>query len=140
MTQESRVNFHETFAQGDVKPPSERQTGFVFVAVAALIAVVWRRDPLVLYMATGAGVLLAALSLLAPGILKPLNIAWFQFSLTLHRVMNPLVMLVIFAAVFVPAGALMRLWRDPLRFKRSDGPSYWIEVGDGQPSSMRNQF
>jgi hypothetical protein len=28
-----RSNFHENFAQGAIKPPSERSTGVVFVAV-----------------------------------------------------------------------------------------------------------
>jgi hypothetical protein len=135
-----RANFHEAYTQAAVKPPSERATGFVFTAIAAIVAYVWRGNAVVLYAASGAAVLLAALSLLAPKVLQPLNLAWFQFSLALHRVVNPIVMLIIFSVVFVPAGALMRLWRDPLRARRAgSGESYWIAC-DEQPSSMKNQF
>jgi hypothetical protein len=49
-----------------------------------------------------------------------------------------------FALVFVPAGAIMRLRSDPLRLKRPAPPpeSYWIErqaAGEAQ-GSMLNQF
>ena len=57
--------------------------------------------------------ILAAVSLIAPVSLKPINILWFQFGLLLHRVVNPVVMFAMFALVFVPAGMIMRIWRDP---------------------------
>jgi hypothetical protein len=52
-------------------------------------------------------------------------------------------MFTIFAAVFVPAGFIMRLCRDPLRSKRLQGASsYWIERNEATLSeaSMKNQF
>ena len=85
----------------------------------------------------------AAASLIVPVLLKPLNIVWFQFGLLLHRVVNPLVMFAIFAVVFVPAGMIMRVWRDPLRSRRTTGVStYWIERSEsgGTEGSMTNQF
>jgi hypothetical protein len=49
----------------------------------------------------------------------------------------------VFAAVLVPAGAMMRLWRDPLRSRRkTEASTYWIErreSGDAE-GSMTNQF
>jgi len=85
--------------------------------------------------------ILAAVSVLAPTLLKPINIVWFQFGLLLHRVVNPIIMFAVFAAVFVPAGAIMRLFRDPLRSRRTAGAStYWIERGEGGVGSMTNQF
>ena len=53
--------------------------------------------------------ILAAVSLIAPVSLKPINILWFQFGLLLHRVVNPVVMFAMFALVFVPAGMIMRI-------------------------------
>ena len=136
-------NFHESFAGGEVKPPSERATGLVFAAVALIVAVLWRNSPTVLWSALGIAVILAALSLLAPTLLKPLNILWFRFGLLLHRIVNPIVMFAVFALVFVPAGAIMRLWHDPLRSRRaSKKASYWIDrrqSGDTE-GSMTNQF
>ena len=138
-----RTNFHESYAGGEIKPPSERSTGLLFAAVAVIIAVLWRNSPTVLWVALDMAAILAAISLIVPALLKPLNILWFQFGLLLHRVVNPVVMLAIFAAVFVPAGAIMRLWHDPLRSRRTRGAStYWIERKESADTkgSMTNQF
>ena len=136
-------NFHESFAGDEVKPPSERATGLVFAAVAVIVAVVWRNSPSVLWSALAIAVMLAAVSLLAPALLKPLNRLWFRFGLLLHQVVNPIVMFAVFALVFVPAGAIMRLRRDPLRSRRMPaGSSYWIDRRneDAAAASMTNQF
>ena len=136
-------NFHESFAGAEVKPPSERATGLVFAAVAVIVAVVWRNSSNVLWWALGITATLALVSLIAPALLKPLNTLWFKFGLLLHRVVNPIVMFAVFALVFVPAGAIMRLRHDPLRVRRvRDTSSYWIdrkESGDST-GSMTNQF
>ncbi len=137
------MSSHETYSQGEIKPPSPRSTGLVFAVMAGLVAVWWRHSPSVLWTASSLASILLAISLIAPQLLKPLNIVWFRFSMLLHRVVNPVVMFVIFALVFVPAGVLMRVWRDPLRSKRSlQAPTYWIERRDNAeaPQSMTNQF
>ena len=54
--------------------------------------------------------------------------------------MNPIVMLVLFAVVVVPAGLIMQLFRDPLRRKRPAVASYWVTRPDADKSSMANQF
>jgi hypothetical protein len=41
------TNFHESYAGGEIKPPSERSTGLVFGAMAAIVAVLWRHSPTV---------------------------------------------------------------------------------------------
>jgi hypothetical protein len=137
------TNFHESFTGSETKPPSERSTGLLFAGVAVIVAVLWRNSPTVVWVALGMATMFAAASLIVPVLLKPLNIVWFQFGLLLHRVVNPLVMFAVFAAVFVPAGAIMRLWRDPLRSRRTTGVStYWIERSEsgGTEGSMTNQF
>src|SRR5262245_48337113 len=138
-------NFHESFGHSAVvKPPSERSTGLVFACVALVVALLWRNTPTVLWAAVGMAVTLAAVSLTAPRLLKPLNLLWFRFGLLLHRVVNPLVMLAMFLLVFLPGGLIMRLRHDPLRSRRARGPgaSYWIEREPGPKGagSMTNQF
>ena len=137
-------NFHESFAAGEVPMPSERSTGLVFAAVALIIAVLWRKSAMVLAPALAISGVLAAVSLAAPTLLRPLNIVWFRFGLLLHKIMSPVVMFLMFAVAIVPFGLLMQLRRDPLRRKRQpDGTSYWIdaEVGESQAKpSMKNQF
>ena len=137
------MNFHESYIGGEIKPPSERSTCLLFTTVAVIVAVLWRNSSAMLWGALGVAAVLAAIGLIAPALLKPLNTLWFQFGLLLHRVVNPVVMLAVFAAVFVPAGAITRLWRDPLRSKRTKGAStYWIErrENEGTGGSMTRQF
>ena len=116
-----RTNFHESYAGSEIKPPSERSTGLLFAAVAVIVAVLWRNSPTVLWVALGMAAMLAAVSLIAPTLLKPMNILWFQFGLLLHRVVNPIVMFAIFAVVFVPAGADHAYLARPAQIKAHDG-------------------
>jgi hypothetical protein len=95
------------------------------------------------WVALALAVVLVLFSLLAPGMLRPLNILWFRLGLLLHRIVNPVVMFAIFTFVFVPAGYLMRMWHDPLRLRRAQsGSSYWVEPeGEARAQrSMLNQF
>ena len=136
-------NFHESYARGHIDPPSARSTGLVFAAVAVTVAVSRRDTPNVALAAVAVAVGLTALSLVAPGLLKPLTIIWFRIGRLLHRVVNPLIMLAIFTLVFTPAGLLMRLWYDPLRSRRAGpGATYWIDRASEKPrvESMTNQF
>ena len=132
--------FHEIFATGEVKPPTDRATGLVFAAVALIVAVLWRNSQLVPWVALALAVALATVSLVYPLLLRPLNWVWFRFGLLLHRVMNPIIMFAMFALVFVPGGLIMRIWHDPLRSRRAaDGASYWIDRQKNN-GSMTNQF
>jgi hypothetical protein len=136
-------NFHESFSPGVVQPPTERSTGLVFTTLALIIAYVRRDSAIVSVTATAAAAAFAALSVFAPTLLRPLNLLWFRLSLSLHRVVNPIVMFTIFAVVFVPGGILMRLLRDPLQRRRDpDRRSYWVERTENNrvPASMRHQF
>jgi hypothetical protein len=136
-------DFHESYAGAEIKPPSERSTGLVFGAAAAIVAVRWYTSPVVLWLALGSALAFVAVSFVAPVLLRPLSIVWFQFGLLLYRIVNPLVMLAMFALVFVPAGLLMRIWRDPLRSRRLTGAaSYWIDRSESEDTrvSMTNQF
>jgi hypothetical protein len=136
-------NFHESYGQANVKPPSERSTGLVFTVVALIVAAWSRTSPVVPWIALGAAGVLVALSLLAPKALKPLNLIWFQIGLLLHRVVNPMVMFAMFVLVFVPAGLIMRIWHDPLRSRRAvPGATYWIDrtASARNARSMTNQF
>lgn len=122
--------------------PSERSTGLVFAVVGVVVAILGRNHALIATMAATAAVAFAATALWVPRLLGPLNRAWFRFAVLLNRFMSPVVMLVLYAMVIVPAGLIMQLVRDPLG-KRSRGArqSYWIERStQSPPTSMRDQF
>ena len=139
------VSSHDPDIAEKVNPPSERSTGLVFTAVALLIALLFRNTKGVWIPALAVAGVLAVVSFAAPKILRPLNLAWFRLSLLMHKVVNPVVMLLIFGLVFLPVGLIMRMRRDPLtRQRRPDLDSYWVKretrKAETVAPSMRNQF
>lgn len=145
---------HELSARNDdVKMGSERGFGIVFAVVFAVIGL-WptfklRTLPHVTLAETrlwaiAVAALFLTAGLLAPAVLKPLNRLWFKFGLLLGRIMNPIIMGVLFYGVFTPFGLVMRLFgKDPLRLKHDRAASsYWIRRTPPGPTgeSMRNQF
>jgi hypothetical protein len=136
-----RANFHESFEQGSIEPPSERSTGLTFAAITLLIAFLRRDNPVVLVSAVSAGGALALLSAFAPRLLRLPNLLWFRFSMLLQKVVNPIVMFTIFSVVAVPGGLLMRFFRDPLRARRDPKlTTYWVERTGDEAGSMQHQF
>jgi hypothetical protein len=144
----AETGHHEQLSRReDVKPPSEKSFGITFAVVFSLLAVwlYWRKGlawwPQAL-LAAAAFFLIAAL--VAPRILRPLNVVWLKFGLLLHRIVNPIVMGLLFFLVFTPAGLIMRLLgKDLLRLRREPNTkTYWIARSpETDPtSSMKNQF
>lgn len=141
-----RMAAHENLGRPQVVTgSSDRGFGLVFAAVFALIAAapLLHGGSVRLIPLAAAGAFLA-LALAAPRLLGPLNRLWLKFGLLLHRIVNPVVMAVIFFLVVTPAALIIRwLGRDPLRlaFDRQ-AASYWIErqPPGPAPDTMRNQF
>lgn len=90
------------------------------------------------------GVLLVATALIAARRLAPLNRAWTKLGLLMARVINPIVLSLVYLVAVVPTGYIARqLGYDPLRRKReADADSYWIErqPPGPAPESLRDQF
>lgn len=136
-------NFHEEYRHEDVEPPSERSTGLVFACVALIIGAFFYDNLVVLASWWAVAAVLALVSWRIPKLLGPLNRVWFRFSLLLYRVVNPVVMLLMYVVAIIPFGLIMQLIRDPLRAKpRKELTSYWVEkpAEDREKTSMTNQF
>lgn len=137
---------HENFSRDEaIQGSSDRSFGLVFMTVFAVVGV-W---PLMFggvvrgwALGVATGFLLTAW--FAPKVLHPLNLLWMRFGLLLSKVMNPLIMGVLFYGVITPMGALMRLLgKDLLRLKLDpEADSYWIERDPPgpEPESLTNQF
>ena len=92
----------------------------------------------------GVGLALVVLGLLAPGSLSLLNRGWTALGLILFRVVNPIVLGVIFTVTIIPIGLLLRAFgKDPLRLKLDpSAESYWIarDPPGPAPETMSQQF
>ncbi len=126
-------------------PGSERQFGIVMAAALALLSLLnlWRSGGW-WHWALAIAALFATFAIFAPNTLKPLNVAWFKFGLLLHRVINPVIMALLYYVSVVPTGLIMRaLGKDLLRLKLDRTvESYWIarEPPGPAPKSMKDQF
>ena len=84
------------------------------------------------------------LAFVRPASLTPLNAAWTRLGLLLFRIVNPIVMFLLFVLAILPIGLLMRLGgKDFLRLKRDEAAaSYWIPRQPPGPTaeSMTEQF
>jgi hypothetical protein len=137
---------HEDLHRDDeIVGPSDRKFGFTIAAVLALIAA-WKLfhwSPwFLLWGALAAS--FAVLALWLPATLGPLNRAWLQLGLLLYRVVNPVVMAVLFYGTVLPIGLILRAFgKDVLRLKwDGSARSYWIARDERRPlsESMRQQF
>lgn len=148
-------SFHETFARDEhIEGSSDRGFGLTVGGILLAIALVrvglgwWSSGAVHLgwfeWALGGVGAVLVVLGLVAPAILAPLNRGWTKLGLLLFKVVNPIVLGLIFLVTIVPIGLIMRAsGKDLLRQKFDpDAKSYWIERDPPGPApdSMPQQF
>ena len=137
---------HEDFSREEhVKAGSDRGFGLVFAGFFTLVsALSWWRDHTGWHWLLPLAALLLAVALIRPSLLAPLNKLWLKFGLLLYKVMNPLVLGLLFFLTIMPIGLVMRAFgKDFLRLRIDRGAkSYWIERAPQgpPPQSMKNQF
>jgi hypothetical protein len=137
---------HEVLTREEVvKGSSDRSFGVTFAAVALILAGIWYWHGRSAWpYALGVSAVFAALAAIAPRLLAPLNRVWLKIGLLLHRVVNPLVMGLLFYGCITPMALVIRLMgKDMLRLKFDrEAQSYWIrrEPPGPAPESMRHQF
>jgi hypothetical protein len=141
-----RKNMHETLnEEEEVKVSSDRSFGVVFTIVFLALGVwlvsggrSWG------WICLAIAAILFVITLVRPSILSLLNRAWFNFGLLLSRVVNPIILGVVFFLVVTPIAFIRRLLgKDSLHLKANpDLESYWIDRIPAGPklNSMTKQF
>ena len=137
---------HERLVRDEeIQGSSNRSFGLLFAVVFAVVGL-WplihgdapRLWPLGLALA------FLVVASLRPALLSPLNRLWTRFGLLLHRVVNPIIMALLFFSTVTPTGLVMRLLgKDPLRLRfQPEAKSYWIarQPPGPPPEGMKNQF
>jgi hypothetical protein len=137
-------NFHENLSPRSVEIGSNRSFGGVMGVACLLFSGIgfWTHSAYWPIWA-GAAAAFGSAALVWPSLLSPLNRVWFWFGLALHKIVNPVVMGVLFFGVIMPIGMLMRLTgKRPLSCEFEAGKStYWAQRGSAlQPGSMTKQY
>ncbi len=141
------MSFHESFAGGPgAKGPSNRSFGLTVGGILAAIGAargVWTAYFTLEWTLLAVGGVLMVLALVAPASLGLPNRLWMGLGHILFRVVNPLVMLLMYALCIVPAGLVARMFGyDPLKrkFDRA-GKTYWIDrTPPAIDDPMKHQF
>ncbi|MDD2367026.1 MAG: SxtJ family membrane protein [Desulfuromonadaceae bacterium] len=133
----------ENYSRVDIKEgSSNRSFGLVFAIfflVNALLPLLDGSFPR--YWSVAASFLLLLISLLKPSFLALPNMVWAKLGALLHRIVNPLVLAVLFYFIITPYSLFMRIFRKDQLGLRKDPPveSYWqkrtVKVQD-----MKHQF
>lgn len=83
------------------------------------------------------------LAYLAPIALGPINRFWMGIGFVLGKIVQPIVLSVLFLVLFTPIALVMRIaGRDALYLRNREGESFWIPRGIQkiESESFRNQF
>jgi hypothetical protein len=125
---------------------ANRSFGIVFVVFFALVGTRywWHSNRAYPYF-FGISLLVGATTLLKPSLLTRFNQAWVTLGEILHRVVNPVVLGIMFFGVMTPLGVIVRLLskRDAMRIDyEPNSTSYWIvrDPPGPDPDSFPNQF
>jgi hypothetical protein len=125
--------------------PSDRNFGFTMAVVFALIGglgLYKGSSHAPIWLAVAA--VFAGLTLWRPQSLGLANRAWLKLGLLMYRVVNPVIMAILFFGAILPIGLAMRIFgKDFLRLQRDrSAPTYWLPRSDPRPpsESMRQQF
>lgn len=143
------ASLHENLSRSEeVKGSSDRGFGLTVGGILLVIAAVrtWLHDGYgVVEAVLGAiGLGLVVVGLAAPARLAVLNRVWTRLGLLMFKVVNPVVLALMYGITIVPIGLIMRACgRDPLRLKRDPSAStYWVrrEPPGPAPETMIHQF
>ncbi len=136
---------HESFIREEgSEPGSDRTFGLVMAGALAAVSLLngWHHGRLWPWTSAATVVFLIA-AWLRPAVLHPVNRLWMKLGLLLHKIVNPIVMGLLFYGSILPTSLVMRMrGRDLLRLRRDpDAATYWIaRVPGPAPETMRDQF
>ena len=121
---------------------SNKSFGLVFFVVFLIIGLfpILNQEDIRLW-SIAISIIFLFLGLVNSNLLTPLNRAWIKFGIVLGNFISPIILGVIFFAVVLPTGIIMRLFKNNFLGIKFDKrlKSYWIKK-EKQLSSMKNQF
>lgn len=142
-------SLHENYREDEpIEAGSDRAfgctVGIILMVIGAGKAFMAGAVVLVSFLIFAAGAVVLSLGIVAPSRLSTVNRLWLKIGAAIARLVNPIILALLFFLVMTPMALVMRIaGRRPLRLAPDRAAaSYWIrhEPSEGGPSSMRRQF
>lgn len=142
-------SLHESYRNNEaVAASSDRAFGCTVGSVLMLIGITKAflagTVPLIAFLTFVSGAVLLLLGMVAPSRLSILNKIWFKLGTFIAKIVNPIVLALLFFLVVTPMALVMRIaGKRPLRLAPDrTATTYWIErePSTGGSSSMTRQF
>ena len=128
----------------DTKLPSNKTFGYFFSFVFIIVALYfyYLKNQNIGYILTITAALLIIITFVRASLLQPLNKLWIRFGILLGKIINPIILGIIFFGIFTPYSIIMKIMgRDELRLKRIHNNSYWIIRRKSSPQTdFKKQF
>ena len=127
------------------KLPSNKSFGFIFSILFLIIS-------LYLYLFINSSYYLffliislfvSLIAIFIPKLLRPFNIMWNKLSILLSKIINPIILGIIFFLIITPFGVIAKLFgRDILNLRKKNVKSYWKdkEKLKYDKNSFKNQY
>ena len=113
-----------------IKLPTNRKFGLFFSLIFLLASFYsyYSGSEIIVYLLGGISGIFLIITLINADILLPLNKLWMNFGILLGKIINPIIMGVIFFGIFTPIAILMRVYgRDELRLNlKKKKQTHWI--------------
>jgi len=129
----------------NIELPSNKKFGFFFTILFMFVGIFffYVNNSNLSWLSFALSIVLLLITLIKPEALLPLNKVWMLFGVCLGMIVNPIVLGIIFFALFTPIGLMMRLFgRDELKLKLKPKASYWkLRTPSGQDTdNFKRQF
>ena len=112
----------------DIALPSNRKFGYTFTFIFAVLCMYMfiKKIAYLDFIFFTLSILSLIVTIIKPSLLLPFNKIWMKFGLMIGKIVNPVVMGLIFFIIFTPIGILMKLFgRDELQLKINTNKSNW---------------
>ena len=117
--------------------PSERSFGIVMGCFFAILAFFFSEKFLVFSLIS---IVFFITAIFFSTLLRPFNILWYKLGLLLHKLINPIILFLMYSLVFIPVGMLLKLFRKDILKLSQKVDSNWVDTQDRDPFEFEQQF
>ena len=130
----------------DTNLPSDKHFGIFTLVISVMgfiLCFFWLNEFSISLIFAALALALTLTLLIKESLFHPLNRAWFKFGIFLGKILNPIILGVIYLSLFLPVGLLLKLVkRDELQVKKFKYNTHWKSRSTNEidENNFRQQF